>query len=73
MLKIYYKALVLLVVLLGWGGFAMPYLISAKDDLLVVLGLAISGLALPGVYYLITSISKDIVNEAEKASNRKDA
>ena len=46
---LYYKVVMLVLVLIAWIGFALPYLVSAKDDFMVIGGIIITVLAVPGV------------------------
>jgi len=44
---LYYKIMFIAIVLIAWIGFALPYLISAKDDAYVIGGIFITVLTLP--------------------------
>lgn len=61
-MKVYIKIVLLITFMVVYSGFIMPYLISAKDDILVIIGFLSIGFVLPFLYYLLKSIVKDSVN-----------
>jgi len=65
---LYYKVVMLVLVLIAWIGFALPYMISAKDDFMVIGGIIITVLSVPGVVVLgIIPIANNIkkLNDVE--------
>ena len=63
---LYYKAVSLLIAVVAWGAFAMPYLISAKDDFMVIGGILITVAILPLLVILIIKTIQSIFELADE-------
>ena len=72
MTKIYYKIVTLIVSLLVWFGGVLPYLISAKDDLLVATGFVVTLIIIPLFVVFGIGIVKDLIKVTEDKLKQND-
>lgn len=60
MFKIYFASVLLLLVIVGLFGLAVPKLISAKSDELVLAGVLVSVFSVVPITYLVNYIVKEV-------------
>ena len=66
-MKIYALIIMFLIYLVGAFGYVLPYLFSARDSLLVFVGLAVLVMSLPASFY----IGKAIVDEIKTLTHKE--
>jgi hypothetical protein len=52
--------------MIAWVGFALPFLISAKDSMYVIIGIFITVLVAPAVAIFTIDIIKDLIEEKKQ-------
>jgi len=63
---LYYKAVSLLIAVVAWGAWAMPILISADDNFMVIGGILITVAILPLLVILIIKTIQSIFELADE-------
>jgi len=66
LIKLYYKVVALAAIIIMWVGFVLPYLISAKDDIMVISGFVITVVFAPTVVVFVINIIQNLIKITEE-------
>ena len=71
MITLYYKIIALIAMITIWVGFILPYLISAKDDVMVIAGIVITVILVPLVVTFTINIVQNLIKIASDNAQKK--